>query len=156
MNIKKIITGIMASALMACSLSAFSATADYYPIKLMKGDVNGDGSIDVSDQTLLALYLTHQATLSKNGLGAADVNWDNDIDLTDVSLISAHIAKKTNIHTGDANGDRVVSNDDVQAIRDHIAHISTLSAKRKIAADIDGNGVIDVTDLNYVSIYLEK
>ena len=155
MNIKKIITGIMASALMACSLSAFTATASY-PIKLMKGDVNGDGRIDVTDYTTLALYLDGGTTLSNNALGAADVNWDNDIDYTDVKLISDHIAKKTNIHTGDANGDRVVSNDDVQAIRDHIAHISTLSAKRKIAADVTDDGVIDVTDLSKVSLYLEK
>ena len=156
MNIKKIFAGVFASALMACSLSAFTASADDYPIKLMKGDINGDGRIDVSDQNLLSLHVKGISALSASELESADVNWDHKVNVTDIALISAHIAKKTKIHTGDVDGDEVVTMDDVYAVSEHVKGHVMLSEDGRVAADVNGDGKINISDVTIICAYLKK
>lgn len=95
MKFKKILTGIMASALMACSLSAVSANAAEAAtatavslnaqvatsaklvggldslIRLrrtmpIKGDINGDKKVTVEDTTVLEVYLKGLISINKN------------------------------------------------------------------------------------------
>lgn len=57
----------------------------------LKGDVNGDGYINVTDIALVASHIKGIKPLSDNGLKAADVNEDTKVNVTDIALIAAHI-----------------------------------------------------------------
>ena len=155
MNIKKIMTGIFASALMACSLSAFSATAaDSLSIKFMKGDVNGDEVINVTD---MAMMLSHFKLIKPlSDPLTADLNWDGKLNVTDRVILSQHIKGQKAIHTGDADGDKAVTMDDVNAISKHIKGIRALSKSGQYAADVNGDGVINVTDIAKIINYLDR
>ena len=61
------------------------------PEGAVKGDVNGDGSIDVSDIANLASHIKGIKALDENKLWSADVNDDSHINVSDISVISAHI-----------------------------------------------------------------
>lgn len=63
---------------------------------VLYGDVNGDGSIDVTDVTLLQqriAQLLTEAELAKFQTQNADVSGDGSIDVTDVTLIQQRIAQ---------------------------------------------------------------
>ncbi|MBQ1434189.1 MAG: dockerin type I repeat-containing protein, partial [Ruminococcus sp.] len=57
----------------------------------LKGDVNGDGYINVTDIALVASHIKGIKPLSDKGLKAADVNEDTKVNVTDIALIAAHI-----------------------------------------------------------------
>ena len=156
MNIKKIITGIMASTLMACSLSAFTASADgVFAMTYKKGDVSGDGRITEKDSKLLLNYIVGNTTLGKNAKKAADVNWDNTIDIVDVICINKYVAGDEGaILTGDFDGDNVVSSDDADILARFILGVGNLSEEDKELADFDGDGDIDSNDLLVLNRYI--
>ena len=56
-----------------------------------KGDVNGDGYINVTDIALVASHIKGIKPLSDKGLKAADINEDTKVNVTDIALIAAHI-----------------------------------------------------------------
>jgi hypothetical protein len=57
-----------------------------------KGDINGDGRINVTDVTLLDGYLIDGGLeLDEFQLEAADVNCDGEINITDVTRLIARI-----------------------------------------------------------------
>lgn len=145
MKFRKIVTGIMASALMACSLSAVTANAAAAVnaevaksaqlvndldrmIKLrgtmpMKGDINGDKKVTTEDTAVLDVYLKGLININKNSTAfrVLDVNWDGKLDVKDQLLMP----KKSNnvvlnfsyLHTGDFNGDGVVNSKDLTILR---------------------------------------
>ncbi|WP_294489124.1 carbohydrate-binding domain-containing protein [uncultured Ruminococcus sp.] len=59
--------------------------------KVLFGDVNLDGAINVSDIVKVAAYVKTIRTLEGASLIAADVNHDGRVDVTDVSMIAAHV-----------------------------------------------------------------
>lgn len=61
-------------------------------IDVLVGDVNQDGQIDSSDETLLSNYLSGSAILSGNALRAADINGDFGVSSNDL----AHLQKYLN------------------------------------------------------------
>lgn len=155
MNIKKMITAISASALMACSLSAFTATAaDSFSIKFMKGDLNGDEIINVTDLAMMNSHFKLIKPLSDPS--AADLNWDGKLNVTDRVLMTQHIKGQKAIHTGDADGDKAVTTDDITAISNHIKGRKALSKSGQYAADVNGDNRVNVTDIAIISSYLKK
>lgn len=58
---------------------------------LSKGDVNGDGEINVTDVTKVAAHIKGKKLLSDDEKLRADVNGDGIINITDISKIAAHI-----------------------------------------------------------------
>lgn len=52
---------------------------------ILKGDVNGDGIVDVQDITEMAKYIVHQT--SKINTAAADMDEDDVIDVADITLV---------------------------------------------------------------------
>ena len=54
-------------------------------VKNVKGDVNGDGSVDVQDITEIAKYIVHQT--NEIDSEAADMDEDNIIDVADITLV---------------------------------------------------------------------
>lgn len=68
----------------------FVVTAEEY-VDVMKGDVTGDGKVNLSDISLILKYIAKwDVTLNEK---AADVTGDGKINLSDVSLILKYIAK---------------------------------------------------------------
>lgn len=56
----------------------------------VKGNVNGDGSVDAQDASLVLQYVAKKISTIQN----ADVNNDGSIDAQDASLILQYVAKK--------------------------------------------------------------
>lgn len=54
---------------------------------VLRGDVNGDGVINLKDSTLLRNHLIGNTTLTAEQLERADVNYDGKADLKDVNFI---------------------------------------------------------------------
>ena len=61
---------------------------------LPRGDVNGDGTVNVTDLSLTAAQVKGKKSLKEDQAARADVNGDDMITVTDVSLIAAHIKGK--------------------------------------------------------------
>ncbi|MBQ5989254.1 MAG: dockerin type I repeat-containing protein [Oscillospiraceae bacterium] len=64
--------------------------------RITKGDINGDGAIDISDATMLSLYLVGEKYLYGPQLRAADVNNNKDVELADLAAMKQFISKKIN------------------------------------------------------------
>ena len=56
-----------------------------------RGDVNGDGDINVTDVAVTAAHIKGIKALDDGASKRADVNRDNDVNVTDISVIAAHI-----------------------------------------------------------------
>jgi len=145
MKFRKIVTGIMASALMACSLSAVTANAAAAVnaevaksaqlvndldrmIKLrgtmpMKGDINGDKKVTSEDSAVLDVYLKGLININKNSTAfrVLDVNWDGKLDVKDQLLMPKKYNKAvldfSYLHTGDFNSDGVVNSKDLTILK---------------------------------------
>lgn len=63
---------------------------------LLKGDVNGDGTVNISDMVRLARYASQDTTLdpamTAENITAADVNGDTFIDSGDITALSMYLA----------------------------------------------------------------
>ena len=60
---------------------------------VLPGDVNGDGTVDVSDATIIQLYIAELLDESKFNKEAADVNRDGAVNVRDASLIQLYAAE---------------------------------------------------------------
>lgn len=60
----------------------------------IKGDVNGDGTINVTDVTLVAAHIKGVKTLVGDKFKYADMNGDNIVNVTDITKIAALIKGK--------------------------------------------------------------
>lgn len=57
------------------------------PVGILHGDVNGDGTVDISDAGLLALYFKGLRELADEQLTAADVDGDDEVTFHDALLL---------------------------------------------------------------------
>lgn len=64
--------------------------------KVISGDVNLDGKIDVNDVTLLQRYIAGESVLTDDAVKAADFNKDRIIDVIDATAIQTFIAHGQN------------------------------------------------------------
>ena len=82
------------------TVGAFNVdTRQYYEFNVtvsdvLLGDVDGNGSIEVKDITLLQNYMAGAAELTQKQMKAADVNSNGSITLQDVLMIQQYVAKK--------------------------------------------------------------
>ncbi len=60
----------------------------------VKGDINGDGIINVTDLSLAAAYVKGKRSLNEDQESRADISGDGKITITDISIIAAHIKGK--------------------------------------------------------------
>lgn len=61
----------------------------------IRGDINGDGEINLADFVLIQSHILDKAKLSGYKFYAGDVNYNNEIKLDDFVLIQSHILKKS-------------------------------------------------------------
>ncbi|MBP1591437.1 MAG: dockerin type I repeat-containing protein, partial [Oscillospiraceae bacterium] len=62
--------------------------------KLVYGDINADTNIDVTDMSLLSLYLIGDRKLTGDQLKAADTLTDGTVNLTDLATLRQYLSKK--------------------------------------------------------------
>lgn len=60
----------------------------------VKGDLDGSGTVDLSDLTVLALYLLGETQLTDAQLEIMDVTGDGIVDLTDLATVKQFLAHK--------------------------------------------------------------
>lgn len=63
----------------------------------VKGDVSGDGSIDVSDLAMIKAHMLGKNSLSEVNKKGADINNDGQIDVSDLAMVKAHMLGKITI-----------------------------------------------------------
>ncbi len=62
--------------------------------ELIYGDINADKKVDVTDMSLLSLYLIGDRKLTADQLKAADVLTDKTVNLTDLATLRQYLSKK--------------------------------------------------------------
>ena len=63
----------------------------------VKGDINGDGDIDISDLAMVKSRLLEKITFSNDKALAADINNDKSVDISDLAMIKGYLLGRTNI-----------------------------------------------------------
>lgn len=85
----KIISVMVCVTLLAVSFALFSVSADEKPI--LKGDVNGDGSLDVCDCVKIINHVDGVSILTGAALERADVNSDGEVNRNDAVRLARYI-----------------------------------------------------------------
>ncbi len=68
--------------------------------KIVYGDVNCDGIVDITDLTNLSIYLIGDKKLGDASLLRADVSYDGEINLADLAVLKQYISKDTTVILG--------------------------------------------------------
>ncbi len=70
-----------------------SGTPSVVPGKTATGDINADGKVDITDLSVLSLYLIGDRDLSADELKVADTNHDGDVQLSDLATLRQFLSK---------------------------------------------------------------
>ena len=70
------------------------------PAEIKYGDLNSDGVSDLSDLTLLSLYLIGDISVSDDVLKVADVYYDGEVNIADLAHFKQYICKEPDIVLG--------------------------------------------------------
>ena len=140
-----------------------SNTAQAVGIKY--GDINEDGQITIADKNLLTDYLLDptQTPLTNEQLIAADVNGDSLIDSLDCTNINMYAngiisefpggRRLKLVIYGDLSGDGLVTEEDIEPTYWNWSQ-DVWDSRQKVAADVNGNGVVDFDDLTAIDRYI--
>ena len=111
-------------------------------LQKIKGDVNGDGTLDQKDVATLEKY--NNGDDVKIEMKNADINEDGVIDKED----TISLQKIVNPNIGDVNGDGKVTQADVHALEQYyVGNKSDINMKN---ADMNGDGKISTLDIGKV------
>lgn len=119
---------------------------------MKKGDVNGDRLITREDYILIKNAIAKVVTLNGEAAKAADLNSDNKITVEDLEQLKKTLSLKIK---GDANGDGVLSQEDVKVIQEHIAGLIKLDRKLLKNADVNCDGKVNMEDVVFLQRLLE-
>ncbi len=61
--------------------------------KILLGDANGDGVVDISDVTAIQMHVAEMKVLEGDQLRAADVNMDGEVAIDDASILQVYLAE---------------------------------------------------------------
>ncbi|MBQ8966256.1 glycoside hydrolase family 3 N-terminal domain-containing protein [Ruminococcus sp.] len=85
---KKITAAICAAVMALCAaVPAYAEAAD----ASVKGDINGDTEVNVTDVTKLAAHVKSIRALQGAEIERADLNGDGDVNVTDLTMLAAHV-----------------------------------------------------------------
>ena len=154
MKFKRLAALLMASVMTAGAASVMSASASEVAVRALKGDINGDTDIDILDYIAVINHVNGVKAIGSAQLARADVNWDGKVDIFDAQLISWDINGIRSIRSGNVLGRTYVTNEDLEAIMDHINGVKALTGAKKTRADLNRDGRIDIEDASLLSTYL--
>lgn len=107
----------------------------------LRGDVDGDGSVSISDVSALAGILLGFVSTTP----AADVNGDGTVDVGDLTyLLNMLLTGEGLVIKGDVNGDGSVNIEDVTSLMNYILKGGTINQAN---ADMNGDGSISIEDV---------
>lgn len=66
-------------------------TEDQNETQYLKGDVNGNGTVDMTDYSMILKHVKGIKTLTGEQLDRADVNGNGSVDMTDYSMVLKHV-----------------------------------------------------------------
>lgn len=122
-----------------------------YAVWLLSGDVDMEGSVNITDATLIQLYLSGSVSLNNNQLIAADVNRDGKVNGNDITYLQNYFHVEANkIYLGDVDCDGDVDSDDVNCVQSYISGKVSLNNIQLIAADANCDGVINIADVTHI------
>lgn len=119
---------------------------------MAKGDVNNNRLITYEDYVLLKNAIAKVVTLNDEAAKAADMNSDNEITVADLEQLEKILSLKIK---GDANGDGMISQEDVAVIQQHIAGTLKLEGKLLKNADVNNDGKVDMEDVVFLQRLIE-
>ena len=133
----------------------------YIGTKVLMGDVDGDGSVTITDVTTLQRYIADIITLSGKQLSAADVDLDGNVDISDVTALQRYVAdiaplKRTRVLIGDVDQDGKITIKDVTLAQKYVSAMTSLRTSQIIAADVDQDGSVDIQDVTNLQRYLAQ
>ena len=120
---------------------------------MAKGDINGNRLITCEDYILIKNAIARVVTLSDEAAEAADMDSDNEITVADLEQLEKILSLKI---TGDANGDGMISQEDVVVIQQHIAGILKLEGKLLKNADVNNDGKVNMKDVVFLQRLIES
>ncbi|WP_295087384.1 dockerin type I domain-containing protein [Ruminococcus sp.] len=141
MKFNKIAAILMASVLTAGVATVMAASAGEYYVKVMKGDIDGNGRITKEDAELVQKFINGERELG-NRYTTADVNWDGNVDIED----AVEIINKVNFK-GDIDESGVWGEHDCKLILDHINGKKALKGNDLKKADVNSDNKINVIDV---------
>lgn len=115
----------------------------------IRGDVNGDGKINITDVTILSAYLAKKINLDKTKIARADYDGNGSVTTMDRDLIAQIV--KGGIKPGDMNGDGKINITDITRVAAYVAGKIQLSDEMLKIADVDKNGKVDKEDILLIS-----
>ena len=113
--------------------------------KYSKGDVNLDGKVTHEDVTIIENYILKKTELTIDQLNYADYNGDSTIDNKDANSLAKAISLKYKV--GDINMDGKVNMIDINMLSKYISKLIDFDTTQKLLADINGDGIINASDL---------
>ena len=140
-EVNTFITGILETAEANGDFSIIYSTST--------GDVNGDGNFSDADLPIIENYInSNGGNCSAEMKSKIDVNGDNKCNSIDLVLLKKALYSGTPL---DVNGDGDFTQADVDIIAGCLSNnrcnSDGLTARQKVIADTDNNGVIDSNDL---------
>ena len=117
--------------------------------EILYGDVDGNGTVNIMDATKVQQYVTGMVELDYAAQRRADVDCDNKVSSLDAILIQYSLTDTITlpVKMGDINEDGKVDADDAELVRKANVGLIELTPKQKIFADVDGNEIVNNTDL---------
>lgn len=112
------------------------------------GDINLDGKINTDDVTLLQNMFNGVDIASKVQLNLCDVNGDSLIDNNDVVALRNKVGNSNKYQKGDVNLDGKVTHEDVTIIENYILKKTELTIDQLNYADYNGDSTVDNKDAN--------
>jgi hypothetical protein len=82
-------TGYVSNSTTGVTVASGATVTQNFALTL-KGDVNGDGKVDITDALFIAQYTVGLRTLTPTQLAAGDVNCDGKVDITDALFIAQY------------------------------------------------------------------
>lgn len=128
------------------------------------GDVNLDGVINSVDLALLynEVYYNVPFVDPLQGI-AADVNYDAAVTMLDFYLLEDYLLGKISsfpagatytVYYGDLDGNQLVTTNDQGLVSDYILGTLTLNHRQFVAADVNGDRLVDSIDLAYITQHI--
>ena len=71
-----------------------------FPVEVQRGDVNGDGNVNITDVTLLISAVLNDDTSAIN-VAASDVNNDGNVNISDITMLISFVLNGTWPETGE-------------------------------------------------------
>ena len=131
MRKNKIMAGISAVLMAAACVGAVPGVNITEPVKEasaagtsygpLYGDVNIDGKVDVTDLSILSLYIVGDVEITRNDiLERADVLYDGEVDIADLATLRQYLSKKTDV-IGKTSSPAIVDMVSVRHVGDFLA-----------------------------------